>query len=69
MAEARATVRSLWNLWLDRDGVTDEEANGLKLPPDGWMNDQLEKRGRSYRVKAEGAQFKIFAAERDANGK
>jgi len=69
MAEARATVRSLWNLWLDRDGVTDEEANGLKLPPDGWMNDQLEKRGRAYRVKAEGAQFKIFAAERDANGK
>jgi len=63
MNEAKATVKGLWNKWLDRDGLTSNELAGLVLPPDDWMNEHLTAIHRNYRVRAEGAQFKIFPAE------
>ncbi|MGZ3173089.1 MAG: hypothetical protein ACXWJC_08585, partial [Croceibacterium sp.] len=67
MAEAQATVRALWNVWItSSDGRTPEELSGLVLPPDDWMNDRLAKMGRPYRVKANGAQFNIYAARASA---
>ena len=68
LGEARATVRGLWDLWLDRDGLTSEELSRLVLPPDDWMNERLANMGRPYRVKAQGAQFTILAVEGTANG-
>ncbi len=65
VAEAQATVRGLWSTWLDRDGLTAEEINGLVLPPDDWMNDRLEKMTRPYRVRANGAQFRIYWPQSD----
>lgn len=60
LAEAQATVLGLWNTWLDRDDLTAEEINGLVLPPDDWMNERLQKMTRPYRVRANGAQFRIY---------
>jgi hypothetical protein len=35
----------------DHDGISSEMVAGLELPPEAWLNKQLEKRGKSWRIR------------------
>lgn len=65
-ADQIAFVRQLTNLYIaSHDGITPEMVAGLELPPEAWLNEQLEKQGKSWRVRRiKGAKFEVYGAQK-----
>ena len=46
---------------VSHDNISSEMMAGLELPPEAWLNEQLEKQGTSWRVRVlNGANFEHF---------
>jgi hypothetical protein len=49
------------NYILSHDGISSEMMAGLELPPQDWLNDQLEKYGKPWRVRTgKGPAFETY---------
>lgn len=52
LEQQRAFLRQLTQLYISgHDNISSEMLSGLELPPDDWLNKELQKYGKSWRVK------------------
>lgn len=52
VAVRRAYIGQLTNLYIySHDGISSEMLAGMQLPPEDWLNEQLAKNGKAWRVR------------------